>query len=191
MKFAILFLLVSAQAFSQSFIKLNDGTRLPVVEGSIKVQPANNRLVYEFGNKKGKVKYKDLDHAAFDGQLFRTFKDGKKVRGYFVLADDAAKTLAAIGVSKSRPAGGFESTFVRYEIAVFNAAGKIESMVFTNADNEKNTLLRAEAAAMIRSHFADCEPLIQRLEAFEFGNTEQQNNGIAKFIDSKVYTSCK
>lgn len=190
MRFLVIFLLIGIQAFSQSFIQKIDGTKIPVVEGSIKVQPANKRLVYSFGSKDLKIKYKHLDFAVFDGMLFRTFREDNKVRGYFVLGESATKTLAAIAVTRSRPAGGFESTFVRYELAVFANNKLVESIVFTNEQSAKNTVLRADASAMIRSHF-DCTPLIQRLDAFEFGNTEQQNDGISKFIDSKMYTSCK
>jgi hypothetical protein len=183
---------VATQASAQSFIQKKDGTKLPVVEGSIKVLPANNKLQYSFGSNDFKTKYKDLDFAVFDGFLFKTFVQKNKVRGYFVLAESATKTLAAIGILKSRPAGGFESTFKRYELHVFTSDGKLlETISFTDEKSDRNMIHRADAAALIRSHFSDCENLIQRLEAFEISNTDQQNDGISKFVDSKVYTTCK
>jgi hypothetical protein len=192
MKLLIICLLVSVQSFAQSYIQKKDGTKIPVVEGSVKVQPINNRLVYSFGGRDFKIKYKDLDNAVFSGFLFRSFTVKNKARGYFVLAESTTKTLAAVGVPRTRQAGGFEINFVRYEINVFNTDGTLaESMTFTNEKNDKNMLLRADAAALIKSHFSACENLIQRLEAFEITNTEQQNDGVAKFVDSKVYTSCK
>lgn len=192
MRTILFFLLINVSVFAQSFVQKSDGTKIAVPEGSITIEPVNKRIVYKTGNVKNKIKYKDLSHAAFNGSLFRVFKEGKRSKGYFVLAESAGKTLAAIADTRSKPAGGFEKKFSRIEMCVYsNTGGLVERIVFSDDRNDKNTMLRADAAALIRSHFGDCEAPIQRLEAFEMTDTETQNNGISKFVESKIYTDCR
>lgn len=116
---------IAGQCYAQSFIQKIDGSRIDVAEGAIRVDANNKRLIYTpYGKEQAKLKFKEIDSAQIGTSLFKVFKIGRKERGYYVLAKVDGKSLLTISTVKTRPAGGYESKYMRFEMVIVDSNKK-------------------------------------------------------------------
>ena len=193
MKTILLLFLFSFAAFSQEYIQKNDGTKIQFIKGTLRVEPVNKRLTYKVGNEKKalKIKYKDLDHASFEGFLFKTFQVSNIRKGYYLLAEDSQKTLAVISRKRTSNSGGFDSVHTRYEMVLFGKDKKIiEELSFTDNKSEKNAQFRTRAKAIIKENFSSCPKVMERLYAVNETNKKLENGDVLNFLNKPIYISC-
>lgn len=190
----LLMLLLCSQAFAQDVIQTKSGTTVNAVEGSIRVDVRNKRLLYKLPNidKRKKIKIKEVVSASYKDHQFQTFDVDGKRRGFFILANDNGKRLGAISSRRSVSKGGFEVPYNRYELAVIDSAGKvIEYLSFTDVNNSNNIAIRQTAGTIVRSNFRDCPNVLERLRTFENTESKVQNGAIAELIDKPYSIHCQ
>lgn len=194
-KLLLLLLLLSANAFAQQFIQKKDGTKIIVADGSIHIEPSNKRIGYllKDDQKEYHVKFKELDFASYGETLFKTFTVNKKAKAFFVIAENSGKTLVLNKQKRVKSRGGFESSYVHYELGVLDASGNYVSKVlsFTNENNSNSsTETRGKIIPMIKEQFADCPKLIEKITLFESPPTDTKNAMILVFLDTPVLVKC-
>ncbi len=190
----IALLLFCNQVIAQDFIEKIDGTKINVVEGSIKVEPASNRLSYSTPNeeKRSRIKYKNLSKAVYKDNVMQTFDVKGKRRAFFILADADGKKLGVLPTKRSVSKGGFEVPYKRYEFVIADKNDKVvESLIFTDVNSPQHISLRNQASELISQHFADCPNLIERLKTFENSDTNIENGQVLEMLDNPYHMSCK
>ncbi|HEX8269249.1 MAG TPA: hypothetical protein VF581_05100 [Flavobacterium sp.] len=193
MKTIFLLLLVCCQLSAQDFIQTKEGNKITVVEGSIRVEPGNNRLTYKLPDvlKTKKIKYKDLSTASYKDRNFRTVEKDGKTRGYFIMADANGKQLGVLPAKRIVNKGGFDVPYKRYELAIIGKDNTVETLVFTDVNNPKNIALREQARNLIIQQFGDCPTILERLKSFQNTDKKLEHSDVAKFLDDPYQIICK
>lgn len=191
MKTLLILFLIAGQCYAQSFIQKKDGSRINVAEGAIRVDANYKRLIYTpYGKEEAKLKFKEIDSAQIGTSVFRVCKIGRKDRGYYVLAKVDGKSLLTMSTIKTRPAGGFESKYMRFEVVIVDSNKNVlYETAFSDESDSNNSARRLDAAAAIKQHFEQCPELLERLSAFELAETDA-SNAVAKFLKATTFTSC-
>lgn len=190
-KIALLLLLSGFSAIGQT-IQKNDGTTLEIPGGQIHVEPGNKRLAYfEKDSKKAKyVKFKDLKQAHWADFSFKTLNISGKTSGYYVMAEQDAKSLLLRKRTRIKSRGGFESTYTRYELVIWEAKSTA-TLSFTDENTAESIAERAAVIALIKSHFANCKPLIDKVTAFESSVSDTQNRTILVLLNEPTFVKCQ
>lgn len=194
MKKLLLFVSFLSLNISAQTIQKKDGSTIDVSGGKIHVEAGNKRLTYflKDSKKEWHVKFKELDKAVFDDMVFKTFTIDGKAKGYYVVAESESKTLVTSKRTRIKSRGGFESTYIRYELAVLDKQNKVlEELVFTDENNEKKSAERAAVLPLIKRHFSDCPKLVERASAFESTPTDTKNNTILVFLNTPTNIKCQ
>lgn len=187
-------LLLCQQMAAQDIIRTTEGAKITVVEGSIKVEPRNNRLTYQLPNsdKRNKIKFKALSSAMYKDHLIKTFLVEGRRKAFFILADADGKQLGVLPSKRSVSKGGFEVPYKRYEVVVINKDNVVSDyLVFTDVNNPANISLRNQAAELVQQQFNDCPNLIERLKTFENTDSKIENGQIVELLDNPYLISCK
>ena len=190
-KYLLLALIITFQGFSQSTVYLKDGSKIVILEQSFKVLPKSKQVAFQSADvSTTKLKYKKVDSATVGNFKFKVFREKRKYTGFYQLAKGSDKNLLAIITVKSRPAGGFERLYKHFEVIITN---KVDEVVYRNtfsdddkANAEKN---RMETLNTIKSNFANCSSIINRLSAME-AVVKNKNRIIEEFIKVPVYMLC-
>jgi|GEM_PF-2407095 len=191
-KIAALFLLIGLNVFGQS-IQKKDGSTVDISGGQIHVEAGNKRLAYfvKASKKAQYVKFKDLDQATWGDFKFKTFEVGGKRNGYYIIAQNAGKTLVSNKRIRVKSRGGFESTYTHYEVAVLEGQKTLETLSFTDENSDKKAAERSKVIPMIKAHFADCAKLMEKATAFESPSSDTKNSTILVFLNEPTWIECQ
>lgn len=187
MKTILLLLFACGSLFAQDFITKTDGTRIDVVEGSIKMEHGNKKLQYATANGPvAKIKVKDLASASYKDHQIKTFIINGKRRAYYILANSNGKQLVSASSVRVASKGGFDVPYKRFEVAMISGDNIIFHSVFTDVNSEKNRALRQKAFESIVMNMSDCPNIVSRLQTFD----SPESGGITKFLDDPYVISC-
>ncbi len=190
-KYLLLALIITFQGFSQSTVYLKDGSKIVILEESFKVLPKSRRVAFQSADlSTTKLKFKKVDSATIGNFKFKVVRVKQKYTGLYQLAKVSDKNLLAISTVKSRPAGGFERPYKHFEVIITN---QLDEVVYRNTFSDDNNAYaeenRIETLNAIRSNFANCSSVIERLSAIE-AVVKNENRIIEEFIKVPVYTLC-
>ncbi len=190
-KYLLLALIITFQGFSQATVYLKDGSKILILEESFKVLPKSKRVMFQSANvSTTKLKYKKVDSATVGNFKFKTVKEKRKYSGFYQLAEVSDKKLLAISTVKSRPAGGFERPYKHFEVLITNTSDEVVYRnTFSDDDNSNAEKNRIETLKAIKSNFANCSSVIERLSAIE-AVVKNENRVIEEFIKVPVYMLC-
>lgn len=195
MKTLLLLLLLAVNSWSQPYIQKKDSTRVPVLEAaSVRDDPSQKRLYFLSADTKIEeyISYNDLAYASFSDKLFKTFIVNKKVKGFFVLAASAGKSLVLSKEKRYKNRGGFETLYTHYELGVIDAHGNLlKDIMLTDEKTAKASAARAKAYQMIRTQFADCKGLMERVSMFESPKSDAKHLTILVFLNAPAYYNCQ
>ncbi len=188
----LLFILISHQAFSDSFIIKKDGTKSEIRSNSFKVDAIEKQIYFKLIDQEKQIKmhFKDFDYVVFGNNKFQTFRlnNSTEVNAFFVLAETSDKTLISISIPDLESE---ESTKISYVFHVLDKQNNlIESYEFNNIQNQKNANVRSEIYNKIKFYFSGCELLMNRLNYFDRNINEINNTAILGFFNAPVYVSC-
>ncbi|HMI06562.1 MAG TPA: hypothetical protein VK528_03375 [Flavobacterium sp.] len=193
-KLLLFLLLLGANAFAQQFIQKKDGTKIIVADGSIHIEPSSKRIGYllKDDQKEYHVKFKELDFASYGETLFKAFTVEKKTKGFYVIAENNGKTLVLNKQKRVKSRGGFESSYVHYELGVLDAAGNYagEILSFTNETSNTSAETRSKIIPMVKAQLADCPKLLEKIVLFESPPSDTKNTMILVFLDTPVLVKC-
>ncbi|MEO8515536.1 MAG: hypothetical protein ABI426_02270 [Flavobacterium sp.] len=190
--FLFLLVLIAQYSFADSFIIKNDGSKAVIKSNSFRVDANEKKIYYKLMDNDSEIKmsFKDFDYVVFGVNKFKTFKlqNSNEVRGFFVLAETAERTLVSISMPDQ---DSEESTKVFYLFYVLDKQNTvIDSHEFNNVVNVKNANIRAEIYAKIKLYFVSCDLLLNRLNYFDRNSQQINNTAILGFFDKPVYVSC-
>lgn len=190
--FLFLLILITQYTFADSFIIKNDGSKAVIKSNSFRVDANEKRIYYKLVDNDSEIKmsFKDFDYVVFGVNKFKTFKlhNSNEVRGFFVLAETAEKTLISISMPDQDSDESNKISYVFYVLDKQNAI--IDSHEFNNVQNVKNANIRGEIYAKIKFYFVSCDLLLNRLNYFDRNSQQINNTAILGFFDKPVYVSC-
>ena len=190
---AWLLLFAGLNVFGQS-IQKKDGTTIDLTGGNIHVEAGNKRLVYFQKDSKveQRVKFKNLNQATWGDFRFKTFDINGKLKGYYIIAENAGKTLLSSKRIRIKSRGGFESSYTHYEVVVLDAQNRIlDAVSFTDENTDKKAIERGKVAPMIKNHFANCSKLVEKATAFESPPSDTQNTMILVLLNEPTFVKCE
>lgn len=190
--YLILALLCCSRSFAQDSIRKADGTKIIIASGSAHVDYRHKQLKYklpENGNPQT-IAFRDLSKATSSGSVFRIFREGKKINGYYVIADNNGLALATATRKKISAVGGFNVPYIVHEMVVFDNGKVIDRISFSENNDRKNTKKRLQAREIIADRFSECAAVLKRLALFANTDSNLKEGDVAEFLDPPLYLPC-
>ena len=194
--FMLLLFFLNCNCFSQlqeSFVEMADGTKLKIT--SAEIDGYRKKIVYKLAGeeKEIKAKYKAVKSVSYAGYVFRIFKIKNKYEGFYIMTESKQRILGFREFEKTaNKGGGFESTFKHIDFAIFDTQGHVlERQDLKETNNAKNIETREKMAVAIRTHFANCPKVLERLSTYYLPNDKNKKDLLNFFGKPEDAVSCK
>ena len=198
-----IFFLSSLISFSQnSFIVNKKGEKIIVKDNSTSINSIDRRISYKLPNGTWEkyIKFKDLDYIIDESYKIKAFKlEGKtKYDAYYIHTDSNGKILGTIYYTNTTTKTNssdfsdytYSNSYRVFEYYIIENNKVVKEGSFFDGNKMKVKAKHSEFISDIKTHFNDCNALIERLKKAEKDTSENNydyQGYIFQLFTSPVY----